>query len=114
MATRTIARRRTITRYVRRGRSRRAGMTFSVATIAGFVPLAGRAITGYQGNGLYGAADGVLSGLTGYSTFDHKWHADLLVQNVGPIIAGVLVHKLASRLGINRALGRARVPFLRI
>jgi hypothetical protein len=89
-------------------------MTIPLAALAGFVPLAGRAITGYQGNGLYGAMDGVLSGLTGYSSFDKQWHADILMANTGPIVAGILVHKLASKLGINRALSQAGVPFLRV
>jgi hypothetical protein len=98
----------------KRKRHKRGGMTLSVATLAGFVPLGGRVLTGFQGNGLYGAADGALSGLTGYSTFDRKWHADILAQNVLPIIAGIFVHKLAGKLGINRALANAGIPFVRI
>ena len=31
-----------------------------------------------------------------------------------PIVAGVLGHYLASKLGINRALGRAGVPVIRL
>jgi hypothetical protein len=89
-------------------------MTIPLAALAGFVPLAARALDGYKGNGLYGAMDGVLSGLTGFSSFDRKWHADIVLQNVGPIVGGILVHKLASKLGINRALSQAGVPFLRV
>lgn len=98
-----------------RGKSRRrAKTTIPVAVIAGFMPLAGRAITGYQGNGLYGVGDGILSGLTGYSTFDKKWHPDIMAANVGPIVAGFAVHWAAGKFGINRALARAGVPLLRL
>lgn len=93
---------------------KRAGLTVPVAVVAGFTPLVARAITGYQGNGIVGLGDGVLSGLTGYSTFDRKWHSDIMMQNLGPIIAGFGVHWLAGRLGINRTIARARIPFIRI
>ena len=107
------ARRRMVV-YARRGTRRAAKLTVPLAVVAGFTPLLARAITGYKGNGVVGLGDGVLSGLTGYSTFDHKWHSDIMMQNLGPIVAGFGVHWLAGRLGINRALGRAKVPFLRI
>lgn len=31
-----------------------------------------------------------------------------------PILAGVIVHKGASYVGLNRALGAAKIPFIRI
>ena len=93
---------------------RRPKFTISAAVVAGFMPLVSRAITGFQGNGWYGAGDGVLSGLTGYSTFDKKWHGDVMAANLGPIVAGVVIHKLAGKLGVNGALARAGIPFLRI
>ena len=99
---------------VRRGARRAAKMTIPVAVVAGFTPLLARAIDGWRGNGVVGVGDGVLSGLTGYSVFDHKWHSDIMLQNLGPIVAGFGVHWLAGRLGINRALSRAKVPLLRI
>jgi hypothetical protein len=43
-----------------------------------------------------------------------KWMPEYLMQGVGPIVVGVFVHKLASKLGINRGLARAGVPFLRV
>lgn len=30
------------------------------------------------------------------------------------ILGGVIAHKIASKLGVNRALGRARIPFIRV
>jgi len=37
-----------------------------------------------------------------------------LKKGLYPLVIGMLVHKGASMFGINRALGRARVPFIRI
>lgn len=115
MATRAIARRRTITRYVRRGRSRAAKTTIPLAVLGGFVPLGVRGYNGYKANGLVGGLDGISSGLTGYSVFDpQKWHPEVVAQYAAPILGGFAIHWLAGRLGINRALGRAKVPLLRI
>lgn len=101
-------------RYLAKRRYHRPKFTVSAAVVGGMIPLVGRAITGFQGNGLYGAGDGILSGLTGYSTFDKKWHADIMAANLGPLVAGVLVHKMAGRLGINRAIAKAGIPVVRI
>lgn len=38
-----------------------------------------------------------------------------LIKNMGPIVVGMLAHKfLGGTLGLNRALGRAQLPVLRI
>jgi len=114
MATKAIARRRTIVRYVRRGHRSAAKMTVPLAVIGGFVPLGVRSYNGFKANGWVGGLDGISSGLTGYSVFDQKWHPEIMMQYTAPIIGGFLVHWLAGRLGVNRALGRAKVPFIRI
>lgn len=93
---------------------RRPKPTVSLAVVGGLMPLAARAIDGYKGNGLYGVGDAILSGLTGFSSFDKKWHADIMAGNLGPIVAGVVVHKVAGRLGVNRMLAKAGIPFVRI
>jgi hypothetical protein len=43
-----------------------------------------------------------------------KFHADWIVGAYGPIIGGALVHYAAGRFGVNRALGRAKIPLIRI
>lgn len=52
--------------------------------------------------------------MTGYDSRDGKFHWDGLKAGLFPILGGAMVHKLAGALGVNRALGRARVPWLRI
>lgn len=93
---------------------RRAGMTLPVSVIAGFVPLGVAAMDGYKYNGWSGVGKRVSLGLTGYNTEDRKWYPGEMVKVTAPIIAGILVHKFAGKIGINRALSQAGVPFIRI
>lgn len=113
MATKAIARRRR-TVYVRRAVRRASKMTVPVAVIAGFMPLANQVILGYKEGGLSRVSDRVVSSLTGYDPAVQRWEFAYLKNGALPILGGILVHKIASRLGVNRALGRAGVPFLRI
>jgi len=39
---------------------------------------------------------------------------DKVISVWGPVLVGVIIHKGASYLGVNRALGAAGVPFIRI
>jgi hypothetical protein len=106
-----------ITRYRNRPKARhhrKAGMTLPLAVLAGFAPLGIAALDGYKYNGVNGVAKRVTMGLTGYNIEDRRWYMTEMAKVAGPILAGIVVHKLAGRLGINRALGSAGVPFLRI
>lgn len=112
MATKAMRVRRV---YVRRPRARhKAAMTIPVAVVAGFAPLAYETVKQFQANGLDGASQALVAYTTGYSRWESKWRFDYLLKGMGPVVAGVVVHKLAGKLGINRALARSGVPFLRI
>jgi hypothetical protein len=116
MATKAIARRRIV--YARRPRSRRraAGMTIPVAVLAGFGPLIGQALYGWKsGRGVEGVVHYTTAALTGVDTDGGPWQPMYALKNgLGPIIVGMVVHKVAGRLGVNRALSAAGVPFLRV
>lgn len=103
--------------YVRRpkGRGRgRGGFTIPVAVLAGFGPMVADTIHGYQTGGLASASNDLLANVTGYDARAKAWSFGLLAKGMGPVVAGIMVHKLAGRLGVNRALAKAGVPFLRI
>jgi hypothetical protein len=111
---------KTITRYRARPKAKhrtKAGMTLPLAVIAGFAPL-GIGLFGAVRRGMAGDTAGMAQEVTirttGYNTDDGHWHGGVFMQSYGPILAGLLVHKLASKLGVNRALSGAKVPFLRI
>lgn len=109
------ARTRTMVRYVSRPRraSRRSGMTVPVAVLAGFAPLAGMVIHGIKTGGLEYGLQELSTYTTGYIPQENRWSFPHLAKGMAPVLAGVLVHKLAGRFGVNRALASAGVPFLR-
>lgn len=110
-ATKTIVRYRT---PKAKRHHRRAGFTLPVAVLAGFTPLAYEVLGGYRAGGIANAGSRALIMTTGYNTQDGKWHPEMMLRGLGPIVLGMLVHKAAGRIGVNRALSRAGVPFVRI
>jgi len=101
-------------RYFRK--SYRKKMTIPIAPVMGLVGTV-------MGNGaLYneiisGNMDGAykwlrfnLTGIDG----NGKFNVMSLVQNWSPTIAGVGVHIAANKLGLNRMLANAKVPYVRV
>jgi len=97
---------------------RRNGFTVPLAVVAGFVPAGldiGHAAKDY---GILAGLDHLSLCTTGITTKPDghtEWHPSYAIQRLWlPLLAGVLVHKLASKLGVNRMLGQVGVPFLRV
>lgn len=115
MATKTITRYRT--RTVRAKSRRRAQFTLPLAVVAGFAPM-GLNLWGnvkrIMAGDVAGGTQGLVIHTTGYNTDTKSFYWPALAMNYGPILAGFLLHKVAGRVGINRALAQARVPFIRI
>lgn len=112
MAKRRFSRAR---RYYRRARARASKMTIPVAAISGFI--AAPSIQYAFNNLMAGNLPGVISelgGLAGIDPSTKKFSTEKLKQNALPIMAGLLVHKGASMLGVNRALASAKIPLLRV
>jgi hypothetical protein len=95
-------------------------MTLPLAVVAGFVPLAYTTYKHFQWSGMggeEGAADVFVRSLTGFSpnkAYGRTWEFKRLNWGLMPILAGMLVHKIAGRVGINRAIAGAGIPFIRI
>lgn len=113
--TRALARR---TVYVRSKSRRKAGFTLPLAVVAGFAPTAAFALEGFRIGGDQGgimeAGHRLTMRLTGYEWKGGVWSMPELMKGWLPIIGGVIAHKVAGKLGINRALARAGIPFVRI
>jgi hypothetical protein len=99
----------------RRGRKHRHGSGKTTIPIAIAVPLAAVAI-GTAKNLMNGQAgrDVVLEQFSGYDGQGHWVGTSAMFQVYGPIAAGFAAHYIASKVGVNRALGRAKVPMIRI
>ena len=89
------------------------GFTLPLAVVAGFAPLA---INTYNVSGGGPARMGwmVTQAITGYDTDTRKFWMGNLNKGLIPIAIGVIVHKIAGKLGINRAIAGAGIPFIRV
>ncbi|GAI69904.1 unnamed protein product [marine sediment metagenome] len=111
--TRAIARRRNPAR--RRAGRKRGGLTLPLAVIGGFVPALCDLRAAYKFGGFPCALEHVSLCTTGYDPYDGKWKPGFAAEKLyGPLFLGVVVHKLAGRLGINRLIAQTGIPFFRI
>lgn len=97
-----------------KAKRRANNFTISLASVAGFVPLAKTLYDGYQFGGFSTMLNELSASMTGYNPEVKVWRAQTLMKGAVPVVIGLAVHKVASKLGINRMLGRAKVPFLRV
>ena len=52
--------------------------------------------------------------VTGYNFATNALNLGALYDTYGPVLVGAVIHKGASMFGVNRALGRMKIPLLRI
>lgn len=94
---------------------RRSGTTIPLAVLAGFLPMASDAWSGFLTGGPQGFSNSLVAKTTGYDISNGEFRWEHVRTGIFPIVMGILVHKLVgNRLGINRALGSARIPLLRL
>lgn len=93
---------------------RSGGVKIPLTVLAGFMPLFGHMAAGYRSQGFPGVAREISTGLVGYDPVGNRWDYLNLRFSLLPIILGLAAHKLASAVGVNRALSRAKIPFIRI
>jgi len=105
---------RRVRRYYARARARASKMTIPIAPLAGIIatPAITEAIPLFQAGNFSGGVK-VLGYITGVDAAG-KWSWSLMTKNLTPMVAGVVVHKIAGMAGINRALAKAKVPLLRV
>jgi len=110
------AKTRTITRYAKRRHHKKAGFTLPLAAIAGFIPMVSYAYdVGYKGEGIKGFGKQIVYQTTGYDPYSGKWDWNGIVRGLGPVILGLMAHKfIGGKLGVNRMLGNAGVPIIRL
>lgn len=103
----------------RRGRSYRKKHTIPVLPVLGttasvlLMPRrngAASALNELQAGRFDNAAFIALQNLTGYSAFEKEWKWENLAHGWTPILAGILGHKVAGWLGINRQFANLPSP----
>jgi len=95
----------------RRGRS----FTVPIAVVAGFTPLVASGVRGWQSETFRGMGKEVLYALTGVD-IDNEPHFNpsFMINGTVPILMGLVVHKVAARMGLNRLIASTGIPYLRI
>lgn len=88
--------------------------TFPMAVVAGFSVPVVRTYNAGRSGGLQAAATELSTGMTGYDPWAGNFDLLRLRNGLLPVIVGTIGHRVASMLGINRALGAAKIPFIRI
>lgn len=95
-------------------RRRRNGIKIPVALLAGFIPYIGQLSSAWSAGG-WDSFSKTAPKIVGYDGYTSKWHPKYFVQSGGlAILAGAIVHKLASRLGINRSIANMGIPIIRV
>ncbi|GAH99796.1 unnamed protein product [marine sediment metagenome] len=90
-------------------------MTIPLGIVAGFVPYLVNLKQGYDAGGLGMMSMYGVRSLTGYNYETHSFSVGDMRYGLMPILLGMGVHKfIGGKLGVNRALGRAKVPFIRL
>jgi len=96
-------------RYRKKGRrSSKMSIPVSIA-----LPLAAMAWRGYKQIST-GDLGGLSRDFTGFDVTNNTMNLSNLVPTYGPLLAGAMVHKVAGMTGVNRAIGRAKIPLIRV
>ncbi len=95
-------------------RRRRGGMTIPLTIVAGFAPVISGSVSRLRTGGIGAVSDFLLAGMTGFDRATNSWSLGNMSLGLGPILLGGVAHKVAGMLGVNRALGRAKIPLLRV
>lgn len=89
--------------------------TIPMAIVAGLIPGLANSFNHLTKGGGIDAVRVVASrDYLGFDPRDNSWKWDRMWGGTLPIVVGMVVHKAASVLGVNRALGRAGIPFFRL
>lgn len=96
----------------KRGRGRKQ-FTLPLAVVAGLAPAA-IDLWDHRNAGAQGFMAEVGRIFTGWDYWSASWNPALMRWGTIPIVAGGLIHMGANKLGLNRMIARAGVPFIRI
>ena len=88
--------------------------TLPVAVVAGFMPGAVASINDFQAYGMKGAGTMIARRYIGFDPQTNRFVPNLMWGGTFPLILGIVVHKVAGILGVNRALASAGIPFVRV
>lgn len=95
-------------------RRRNKKTTIPLAVIAPAAYIGYRHIKIAQDTSVSASLDHLSAVMTGYSPTQHNFSLNYLKDGLFPILMGGIAHKVAGKLGVNKMIAGAGVPFLRI
>ena len=101
-------------RVFSRIKTRAKKMTLPLAIVGGLMPGATAVITTGTTSGWLAAGKTAGTIYTGYDYTTGKFSVRNMQMGLMPLAIGVLVHKAAGMLGINKAIAATGIPFFRI
>lgn len=100
-------------KYRKAKQHHKKSFTLPLAVLAGFAPPLMRAADAWKAGSWTDGVKRLGMDMTGFDSTG-KFSVGNLQYGLLPVTVGIVVHKLASTFGINRALASAGIPFLRI
>lgn len=88
-------------------------MTIPITVVAGIAPGVVKVYEA-RGGGVSGMAREAGRIYTGVDFWNGQFNIGFARYGLLPIIAGIIAHKIANKLGINRALASAGIPLIRV
>lgn len=91
--------------------------TISIAILAGLSAPAMQTYGATKSNGFMGNNGGLATlsrVMTGVNPYTGVFSSNDLKYGLVPVVAGAMVHKLASWFGINKMIAQSGIPFIRI
>ncbi len=93
---------------------RRGGSTIPLAVVAGFAPGLLWAFDSVKQGNWEGGLQRLEAAYVAYDPWGNHFSTQYLWKGLYPAILGFVIHGAASKFGINRAIARARIPWIRI
>lgn len=93
---------------------RRKKFTLALGIVAGFAPGVMHVATAFQQAGPAWALNKASVVYLGYDPNSGQFNPGWMKWGTYPLIGGLILHKVASMLGVNRMLAQAGVPIIRL
>lgn len=93
---------------------RRNKTTLPIAVIAGAAAGMVKPVKMAVSGDVESAANTLSMDYIGYNFMGHKWEFSRIKNGLLPLVAGVVAHKVAGKLGVNRAIASTGIPYIRI
>ena len=94
----------------RRPRKKKIPLAPVFGLVAGLAEPVGNIIADPSAESIKGSLNHLGVIYTGYNAIEGRWQLGMLAKGLGPLVGGILVHKIAGALGVNRVFSNLPSP----